>query len=110
LSAREKRIDAKEKNWDRDTQSDIVRSSRTLSDIIGHCPGGGLRQGFEILNFLGIKSNFPDMNLDNKGINMQSISPSNQVWREIGLKHFLEDFDNGTQNLAMGTSPYIGGC
>jgi hypothetical protein len=40
---------------------------------------------------------------------MQKISPRNQVWIEIGLKYFLEDFDNGTQNLAMGTSPYIGG-
>jgi hypothetical protein len=39
---------------------------------------------------------------------MQSINPSNHVWREISLKQFLEDFDNGTQNLAMGTSPYIG--
>jgi hypothetical protein len=41
---------------------------------------------------------------------MQSISPSNQVWREIGLKQILKDFDNGTQNLAMGTSLYMGGC
>jgi hypothetical protein len=41
---------------------------------------------------------------------MQSVSPSNRVWREIDLKQFLEDFDNGTQNLATVTSPYIRGC
>jgi hypothetical protein len=84
--------------------------SRTLFGHAGLCPGGGLRQGLKIFNFPGIKTNFADMNLDTKGINMHSISPSNQVWREIGLKQFFEDFDNGTQNLVMGTSPYIGGC
>jgi hypothetical protein len=41
---------------------------------------------------------------------MQSMGPSNQVRRENGLEQVLEDFDNGTQNLAMGISPYNGGC
>jgi hypothetical protein len=32
-----KRICAKEKNWGRDTQLDIVWASQTLSDSVGHC-------------------------------------------------------------------------
>jgi hypothetical protein len=32
---------------------------------------------------------------------MQSMGPSKQVWRAIGLKQVLDDFDNGTQNLPM---------
>jgi hypothetical protein len=112
LSIRDKKmIGAKEKNWGRDNQPDFVRHSQTLSGPTGLYPGRSLRQkNSRFLNFLGIKPNFADMYQDTKGINMQNISPSNQVWREISIKQFLEDFDNGTQNLAMGTSPYIGGC
>jgi hypothetical protein len=42
LNARDKKNCAKEKNWDRDTQSDLVRLNRTLSGQTRLCPGGGL--------------------------------------------------------------------
>jgi hypothetical protein len=41
---------------------------------------------------------------------LQSMSPSNQVWREIGVKQVLNDFDNGIQNLDMKSLPYFEGC
>jgi hypothetical protein len=31
---------------------------------------------------------------------LQSMGRSNQVWREIGLKQVLNNFDKGIQNLA----------
>jgi hypothetical protein len=36
---------------------------------------------------------------------LQSMGCSNQVWREIGLKQVLNDFDKGIQNLAMKSLP-----
>jgi hypothetical protein len=41
---------------------------------------------------------------------LQSMGRSNQVWREIRLKQFLNDFDKGIQNLAMESLPYFEGC
>jgi hypothetical protein len=41
---------------------------------------------------------------------LQSMGHSNQVWREIGLKQALNEFDKGIQNLAMESLPYFQGC
>jgi hypothetical protein len=41
---------------------------------------------------------------------LQSMGPSNQVWREIGLKQVLNDFDIGIKNLAMESLPYFEEC
>jgi hypothetical protein len=41
---------------------------------------------------------------------LQSMDPSNQVWREIGLKQILNDFYKGIQNLAIESLPCFEGC
>jgi hypothetical protein len=63
-----KRICAKEKNWGRDTQSDIVRASQAFYDSVKHCPVRldfvwvGVSGKFEKkMNCLRLKPNFEDM-------------------------------------------------
>jgi hypothetical protein len=62
------------------------------------------------MNWLGLEPNFTDMILIMKESELQSMGPSNQVWREITLKQVLNDFDNAIQNLAMESLPYLEEC
>jgi hypothetical protein len=62
------------------------------------------------MNYLRFEPNFADMISIMKESELQSMGPSNQVWREIGLKQVLNDFDNGIKNLAMESLPYFEEC
>jgi hypothetical protein len=62
------------------------------------------------MNCLRLEPNFIDMISNMKESELQSMGPSNQVWREIRLKQVLNDFDNGIQNLDMETLPQLEGC
>jgi hypothetical protein len=81
-----------------------------MSSHTGLCPGGSLRQEFEIFELSWNQTKLYKYELGHQRNQHVKYKPWQPSVERDRPKQFLEDFDNGTQNLAMGTSPYIGGC